>query len=153
MKTESTVIEEITTYSLNLQHALNTLSLQLNTSPDPLDESSLKQLLASPLIHLFTARNPETNEYVGMVTLVTFRTPYKMKGTIEDLVVDVSFRGQRLGERLLQAAIRKAKEEGVQSLTLTSNPKRESANKVYQRLGFERYDTNVYKVHLESNNY
>ena len=83
-----------------------------------------------------------------MITLVTFRTPYKMKGTLEDLVVAEEARGQGLGEKLLTAAITKAKDKGVKSLTLTSHPTRVSANKLYQRLNFEKRDTNVYRINL-----
>ncbi|MEL0283455.1 MAG: GNAT family N-acetyltransferase, partial [Ilumatobacter sp.] len=31
---------------------------------------------------------------------------------------------------------------------LTSRPSREAANRLYQRLGFEPYDTNLYRYNL-----
>jgi ribosomal protein S18 acetylase RimI-like enzyme len=42
-----------------------------------------------------------------------------------------------------------AKEAGAKTVDLTSRPSREAANRLYQRVGFERRDTNVYRYRLE----
>ncbi len=148
MNNDTLTIYEAEENELNLRESINHLSGQLNTSPQALTEEELQQLFASPTTHLFLAKNTASQTVVGMITLVTFRTPYKMKGTLEDLVVDESSRGQKIGEKLLDKAIQKARATGVQSLTLTSHPTREAANRLYQRLGFERRDTNVYRITL-----
>ena len=43
------------------------------------------------------------------------------------------------------AAIRLADEAGVRTVDLTSRPSREGANRLYQRLGFELRDSNLYR--------
>lgn len=141
-------IEELQNVSEEVVMAVSNLSLQLNTNPQALTEQELQEMVNSGYIHLFLARKESDQKIVGMITLVTFRTPYKMKGTLEDLVVAEEARGQGLGEKLLTAAITKAKDKGVKSLTLTSHPTRVSANKLYQRLNFEKRDTNVYRINL-----
>jgi ribosomal protein S18 acetylase RimI-like enzyme len=43
-------------------------------------------------------------------------------------------------------AIEFTKSKGIPLLMLTSNPKRIAANKLYQAMGFERKETNVYRM-------
>lgn len=148
MELQNIHISEQKVFSDDLLEPINNLSRQLGKNPYLLDKDSLKKLIENQNTHLFLAKIIGKAEIVGMITLVTFRTPYTMKGALEVLVVDEKVRGQRLGERLLQSAIVKAKEEGVLFLSLTSNPTRLSANALYQRMGFEKYDTNVYKIQL-----
>ncbi len=56
--------------------------------------------------------------------------------------------GQGIGEALNRAAIDEARRRGAKDVSLTSRPKREAANRLYQRIGFEIYETNVYKFPL-----
>ena len=44
--------------------------------------------------------------------------------------------------------VRLAREIGADQVDLTSAPEREAANRLYQRLGFERRETNVYRLPL-----
>jgi len=148
MDQKTIIIEEIHDTSEEVVAALSDLSAHLNTNPQLLTQQDLQSIVNSEYIHLFLARRNDDKKIVGMITLVTFRTPYKMKGTLEDLVVAEEARGRGLGERLLNEAIAKAKEKGVKSLTLTSHPTRVSANKLYERLHFEKRDTNVYRINL-----
>ena len=59
-----------------------------------------------------------------------------------------TLRGSGLGRRLVQYAIGFCKEEGISMVYLTSNPKRVAANALYQAVGFERKETNMYKMNL-----
>jgi ribosomal protein S18 acetylase RimI-like enzyme len=63
-------------------------------------------------------------------------------------VVDERARGRGIGAALTAEAIRVASDEGAVSLNLTSAPHREAANRLYQRMGFSRYETNVYHLRL-----
>jgi ribosomal protein S18 acetylase RimI-like enzyme len=49
---------------------------------------------------------------------------------------------------LMTAAIARAEESGARHVNLTSRPSREAANRLYERLGFEARDTNVYRLTL-----
>jgi ribosomal protein S18 acetylase RimI-like enzyme len=53
-----------------------------------------------------------------------------------------------VGEALNRAALDRAREAGATTVDLTSRPSREAANRLYQRLGFEQRETNVYRITL-----
>jgi ribosomal protein S18 acetylase RimI-like enzyme len=74
-----------------------------------------------------------------------FRIPTGLRAWIEDVVVNEAARGQGAGEALSREAVRLAQEAGARTIDLTSRPDRESANRLYERLGFERRATNVYR--------
>jgi diadenosine tetraphosphate (Ap4A) HIT family hydrolase len=80
-----------------------------------------------------------------MLTLVVFRIPTGLRAWIEDVVVDEAVRGRGVGEVLSQEAVRRALGLGARTVELTSRPSREAANRPYQRLGFVRRDSNVYR--------
>ncbi len=82
---------------------------------------------------------------VGSLTLALFRLPTGVRAWIEDVVVDERARGRGVGEALVQAALAEASAAGATSVDLTSRPGREAANRLYQRLGFEARQTNVYR--------
>jgi GNAT superfamily N-acetyltransferase len=56
---------------------------------------------------------------------------------IENMVVDETVRGRRIGESLVQRAIHIARDAGCYKLTLTSNMRRTEAHRFYERMGFE----------------
>ena len=85
---------------------------------------------------------------LGSLTLALFRIPTGLRAWIEDVVVDDAARGRGVGEELNRVALRRAAEAGATTVDLTSRPSREAANRLYQRLGFERRDTNVYRIKL-----
>ena len=85
---------------------------------------------------------------VGALTLVAFRIPTGVRTRIEDVVVDETARGNRVGERLSFAALELARRLGARSTDLTSRPSREAANRLYQRMGFEARESNVYRYEL-----
>jgi transcriptional regulator with XRE-family HTH domain len=57
--------------------------------------------------------------------------------------------GRAIPTKLAQAKLYDyCKEQGIDTLMLTSNPKRIAANALYQSLGFERKETNVYRMKM-----
>jgi len=64
------------------------------------------------------------------------------------VVVDESARGSGVGEALSRAALAEATRRGTKTVELTSRPSREAANRLYQRIGFVRRDTNVYRYEV-----
>jgi ribosomal protein S18 acetylase RimI-like enzyme len=82
---------------------------------------------------------------VGMLTLIVFRISTGVRAWIEDVVVDETARGRGVGEALSQEAVRRALALGARTVELTSRPSREAANRLYQRLGFVRRDSNLYR--------
>ena len=88
---------------------------------------------------------------VGCASLCVFMSPTGLKGSVEDVVVGEAYRGQHLGRRLLEAVIGYARAELRNvDLHLTSRPQRVAANQLYQSLGFERRETNCYRLVLRA---
>lgn len=69
-------------------------------------------------------------------------------GCIDDVIVDEKYRGKGLGKILTHAMINKAKELGMKHIDCTSRPHRIAAHKLYEKAGFEKRDTNVYRLKL-----
>jgi len=114
-----------------------------------LGEDYFRQIIESDNSHLFLAFSGD--DITGMLTLAVYKSPTGTKAWIEDVVVNNNYRGQGIGRRIVLHAIDFAKTSGADILMLTSNPARIAANKLYQTLGFEQKETNVYKVTFEKN--
>lgn len=116
---------------------------QLSSSSPPPGADELNAIVADPFSTLYLAR--VDGQIVGSLTLAMYQIPTGLKAWIEDVVVDESARGRGVGEALSAAAVDEAGRRGAKDVSLTSRPFRESANRLYQRLGFQPYETNVYR--------
>lgn len=135
-------LEEI---SCKVLEAINRLLSQLVTSKSIiLSEVQLKEIISSASSEIFLMYRG--NEIIGMFTIVNYLTPTGHKYWLEDVVVDNRYRGQLLGKRMVEEAIRLVEERGKSTFMLTSKPVRVVANKLYSSLGFEKKETNVYKM-------
>ena len=136
-------IEELTDFSITALDAINGLLPQLSPSAVALDESDLTNIVDSESTKLFLAIDEDG--VFGMLSLVLFRIPTGRKAWVEDVVVDEKARGRGVGKLLTEHAIQVAREHGAHSVDLTSRPSREAANALYQRVGFQQRETNVYR--------
>ena len=127
-----------------LYQAFQRLVPQLTNNNPPPSLDDLTALVQDPGSTLIVARN-DSDEIVGALTLAVYRVPTGIRSVIEDVIVDRSARGQGIGEVLMRRAIELAREKGAASITLTSNPKRTTANRLYLRMGFNKRDTNSYQ--------
>ena len=127
-----------------LVEAVGRLVPQLSTSTPPPSRIELEVIVAGPSTMLLLARHDRA--IVGMLTLALFRIPTGIRAWIEDVVVDATARGRGVGEALTREAVRIAGTHGARTVELTSRPSREAANRLYQRLGFEQRETNVYRI-------
>jgi ribosomal protein S18 acetylase RimI-like enzyme len=119
---------------------------QLSSSSPPPSAEELAEIVSSRDSVLYLARID--GRIVGSLTLAFYRIPTGLKAWIEDVVVDESARGQGVGEALNTTAIDEARRRGAKNVSLTSRASRESANRLYQRLGFKPSDTNLYRLAL-----
>jgi ribosomal protein S18 acetylase RimI-like enzyme len=126
--------------------ACHRLIPQLSSSSRPITLAELTEIVDGASTVLFAARRG--TEIVGLLTLVVFRIPTAVRAWIEDVVVDESARGSGVGEALSRAALAEAVCRGAKTVELTSRPSREAANRLYQRIGFVRRDTNVYRYEV-----
>jgi ribosomal protein S18 acetylase RimI-like enzyme len=141
-------VSEATEVDDELVRAFERLIPQLSSSNPPPSAEQLRAIVDSPATQLLVARDDETGEVVGSLTLVLFPIPTSMRAWIEDVVVDEAARGRGVGEALNQFALDRARAAGATTVDLTSRPSREAANRLYQRLGFVARDTNVYRYDL-----
>ena len=130
-----------------LYEAFQRLVPQLTNNNPPPTRADLSALIQEPASTLMIARSDD-GQIVGALTLTVYRVPTGIRSIIEDVIVDISARGQGIGEALMLRAIEVAKEKGASNITLTSNPLRVAANKLYVKLGFEKRETNAYQMKL-----
>ncbi len=121
---------------------------QLSSSSPPPDADQLSEMAADPNTVLFGARDSDTGALQGILTLAFFRLPTGLQARIEDVVVDKAARGKGVGKSLTNAAIGRARAAGAKAVGLTSRPARQAANALYTTMGFERRETNVYRLKL-----
>jgi ribosomal protein S18 acetylase RimI-like enzyme len=126
--------------------AFNRLVPQLSRSAAVPTPELIREIVEAQASTVLIARDGrDKGRIVGLLTLVVFRIPTGVRAWIEDVVVDEAVRGRGVGEALSREAVRRAIELGARTVELTSRPSREAANRLYQRLGFVRRDSNVYR--------
>ena len=140
-------IVEATAVTPELVAAFAGLIPQLSSSSPAPAAPELAELVESPATQLLLAVDDD-GAILGSLTLALFRIPTGLRAWIEDVVVDGAARGRGVGEQLNEDAMRRAAEAGATTVDLTSRPSREAAHRLYQRLGFEKRETNVYRYDL-----
>ena len=135
-------IEQVHEATEELVEAIERLLPQLNEARRPPTLAQLAETVAQQTV--LVARDEGDGRIVGTLTLVLYRVASGLKGRIEDVIVDGSARGQGVGEALTREGMARANVARVLMLELTSMPYRETANRLYKRLGFVRRPTNVY---------
>ena len=138
-------IVRVTSVTDDLIDAIQRLIPQLTLNVPVPTQDDLERLIESDSSILLAARYPEDfAPIVGLLTLIVYRAPTGIRARIEDLVVEQALRGKGVGEVLMRYALNMARDVGADGISLTSNPKREAANRLYQRLGFKPWQTNLY---------
>ncbi len=67
---------------------------------------------------------------------------------IDYVCTDVEYQGRGVATKMMEFAIEKAKELKGKYIQLTSSDKRVIAHHIYEKLGYEKYDTNVFRREL-----
>jgi len=76
------------------------------------------------------------------------QTMLRKQAVVEDMIVDDAHRGKGYGKKMLLELIDWAKKEGIDTIELTSNPKRIAANELYKKAGFKLHPTNHYLYNI-----
>ena len=140
MRVEVQAVHQVTD---ELVAAVGRLLPQLSGSAAALNADELTRIIGHQAIRLLVARGE--HGIVGMLTLVTYPLPSGPRARIEDVVVDRDARGHGVGTALTMAALDLARQQGARSIDLTSRASRVEANRLYQQLGFQLRDSNVYR--------
>lgn len=128
--------------SADLLEAFDRLIPQLTRAPIP-SPAELQKFLDSESV-LIVARVQKSGLIIGAGTLGVFRTPSGLHAHIEDVIVDAEMRGQGIGEEIVRQLFEVARGMGLKGVSLTCNPRRIAANRLYQKMGFKKWETNVY---------
>ena len=143
----SVTIEVATEVGDDIVEAFARLIPQLSKSSPAPTKAELQAIASHEACFLLVARE-DGRTILGSLTLVVFPIPTAVRAWIEDVVVDDAARGKGVGELLNRRALEISAEHGAKTVDLTSRPSREAANRLYQRIGFEPRDTNVYRYSL-----
>ena len=126
---------------------LNALARQLAPGYGVISRARLANVIKSGNTEVWIAE--DDGKIIGMGVLVVYTLLMKnVVAFIEEVVVDTNRRGEGVGRAIMEKLIERAKFHKVQHIELTSRPTRVVANKMYQKLGFEQRDTNVYRLSL-----
>ena len=139
-------IEAATEVTAELEQALASLLPQLNAALVGPTESELKAILADPSTTLLVAR--DGGGIIATATVIVYKTPAWMKARIEDVVVDEGARGRGVGEALVTECVNVARKRGARVVELQSGRRRQAANRLYPRMGFEHRESQVYRLIL-----
>ena len=145
---DDVVIEILERVTPEVVGAFARLIPQLSSSSPPPTAEELKAMVDAEANDVLVAVDATTGALLGSLTLVTFRIPTGIRSWIEDVVVDADARGRGVGEALNRFALDLARSKGARTVDLTSRPTREAANRLYQRMGFELRNSNLYRFDL-----
>ena len=136
------MVEEIRSFTPQDLADLDALMHELSTTSF-CNEALLNNALNDENVHVYVIR--DEGHIVATGTLCIKHTLEFTIADIESVVVSSKCRGRGYGKELMTAMVEAAKKMNVHHIQLTSNPARVAANRLYQELGFERYETNCYK--------
>jgi ribosomal protein S18 acetylase RimI-like enzyme len=128
----------------SVERLLSALSLSGDTKECP--EALFATLLASEGSELWGAFEGEV--MIGMATLALVVKTTGITAHVEDVVVSPQARGKGVGQSLMEKLIERARARGATMIVLTSRPSREAAHALYLKIGFEKYDTQVFRLRL-----
>lgn len=137
------MIEELLTYSPQDLLELDALMQELSASSF-CNKGLLEAALEDANVHVYVIR--DGGHIVATGTLCVKHTLEFTIADVESVVVSSSCRGRGYGRELMTAMIEAAKGLKAHHIQLTSNPARVAANRLYQEMGFVRYETNCYKI-------
>ena len=140
------MVEELSSYTPEDLADLDALMHELSATSS-CDEQLLSNALNDANVHVYVIR--DCGHIVGTGTLCIKHTLEFTIADVESVVVTSRCRGRGYGKELMRAVIEAAKGFGVHHLSLSSHSGRVAANRMYQALGFERYETNCYKMLLK----
>lgn len=123
---------------------INNLLPQLSKTPKPLSLKLLDSIVRDKNIRLVVAK--EGTQIIGMATLILMIAPNGKRAKVEDVVVDEKHRGKGIGEKISKKLIVIAKSKKMRRIELTTGQKRIAAHRLYEKIGFKKKDSDVYRI-------
>lgn len=141
------MVEELTSFTSQDLKDLDALMHELSAT-SYCNEELLNNVMKDANSHVYVIR--KDGHIVATGTLCILHTLEFTIADIESVVVNAHYRRQGFSKVLMTMLISIATDLGVNQIHLTSNSNREKANKLYQMMGFELYNTNCYRICLPS---
>jgi len=139
------MVEEFSSYTPQNLADLDALMHELSATSF-CNKELLMNALNDANVHVYVIK--DCGHIVATGTLCIKHTLEFTIADVESVVVSSKCRGRGYGKELMTAMIEAAKMMNVHHIQLTSNSARVAANQLYQEMGFERYETNCYKMIL-----
>ncbi|HUG33743.1 MAG TPA: GNAT family N-acetyltransferase [Anaerolineales bacterium] len=142
--------ERATEVTDELYAAIQSLIPQLGPNKIVPARKEIESLIQSESSILLVARLPGSDDPIaGILTLAIYRVPTGIRSIVEDVIVDEKYRRRGIAEALLKHAVEVAREAGAGNVSLSANPSREAAHRLYKKLGFSRRDSYFYILRLK----
>lgn len=122
---------------------VHTLIMELNPTLK-YEESSIYKAILDGYISIIR----DKGKIIGMGWIFPRQTMLHKQAVVEDMIVDKAYRGRGLGEKILMDLLDWARQNGIEVVELTTNPKRVAANALYKKVGFWLHKTNHYLLNL-----
>lgn len=147
-------IEEAKQASDELWKAFCSLIPQLTQASEVPTREDLQIIIEAEATKLLLAIDDTrgARRIVGVLTLIIYCIPTRKVARIEDVVVEQDVRRQGIAELLVQHALELARNAGADSVDLTSNPDRVAAIQLYSKLGFVKWNTNLFRFSSDTTN-
>lgn len=129
-------------WNVSMQNEVSALFKQLNPT---IVQRTLKVVLQDDCV-LVVCRDGDS--IVGMASLAIYKVLSGEKGMIEDVVVDLVYRGKGIGRKLMEKLLDEAKNKGLDEVLLFSGHHRTAAITLYKSLGFQLKDSGLYRLNL-----
>ncbi len=126
----------------DVENQMVNLFKQLN--PD-LQLNPLAKIMAKP-DQLSLVYCQEGDQIIGMAAMCSYHVLSGSKGMVEDVVVDSAYRGQGLGRKLMEQLLHIAEQKGLTEVLLFSGNHRQSAIRLYTKLGFVKSESGLYRL-------
>lgn len=139
-------VEILTVVSADDAAAISRLVPQVSSNARSVSPGRINLVANDPKSCIVVART--AGQIVGSATLLTMTTLVGQFGYVEEVAVDASVRGHGVGRALMSGLLGIARDRALDFVELTSRPAREAANSLYQSLGFQLRETNVYRFNL-----
>ncbi|KAF7962887.1 hypothetical protein AWV80_16320 [Cupriavidus sp. UYMU48A] len=146
VKFDSVWLEQSDQITDEITAGISELLSQLSSRSRTIDKTAIENVLRPSNVNILLAISD--GKILGILTLANLSLLSGRKALIEDVVVTKSWRGKGIADRLVHCAIEKARDLGAARVDLTSRPDRLAANRLYEKCGFERRDTNSYRLNL-----
>lgn len=137
------IITKLTYNNLNSTISKQTSSIFKQLSPNK-KQLNLTEILDTGNTVIAVCFDNKT--VAGIALMAKYKVISGLKGWIEDVVVDQEYRGQGIGQKLIEFLINEGKTSNYTEIFLFTEPEKEAAVHLYHKLGFKKRSSMVFNM-------